>query len=411
MKKLNLLAFVTFVVILCTSCSSSDDYPDWTFVPKTADSGNSDNPAANFKIGSTVGYADNSSTFYSATSRDYAISANNEGHIRFINHSAVYDADGTLRHDYNFLLVVKNSTSSSEYFVVRPDCIGWGDSHYDKNGWSGEGFDSSTDNWNAWSNNMNGAVVDATISREGENIVVNMVSTCPDGTVYKAKYSGVTHGNSEQNINVCLTVDHCYLEIDIAGMELAFPNPDEPEDNTPLIVPFDVDGTVGNPECTSNFLTEFSPYYQIEDGTTTSWTFFNTTNGEGEWNNWLMAVTTVADRWTDGYSEYVVRRADPNAWRGNEGAVGTWESEGFDGDWIPEFKREMNGAVCTVTIIRNGSTAVINAVNTGRNGKVYKSNLTLNDCGEPGKPVNVFFSVDHSYIQFKKGGYTTTSNK
>ncbi len=152
---------------------------------------------------------------------------------------------------------------------------------------------------------------------------------------------------------------------------------------------------VGADDCSSGFFTEFSDYFTIEPGQTFHTQFINHTNGSANWNNWNLCVSTAAERFADGYLEYIVLRSDLYGWGASYDA-GTWESEGYD-DW-DQFRKDMEGALVDLTITRDGATVKVVAIATAVNGTVYKETFTT-DCGDGNQDINAFLVVDGSYLQ------------
>ncbi|MCF0203103.1 MAG: glycoside hydrolase family 43 protein, partial [Bacteroidaceae bacterium] len=68
--------------------------------------------------------------------------------------------------------------------------------------------------------------------------------------------------------------------------------------------------TLGATNNSSPFWSAFSDYYTLEGDGTLEAKFVNYTAGANNWENWLLACSTDANRGATGYSEYFVQRAD-----------------------------------------------------------------------------------------------------
>ena len=105
----------------------------------------------------------------------------------------------------------------AEYAILRSDLFGWGLNYADGT-WTSTGYDD----WDAFRENMDGAVVKMTISRNGTQCVMNATATCQNGHVYNETFT-VDIGNDSENIRAFLTVDGCHLEMQPAGCMLTKP--------------------------------------------------------------------------------------------------------------------------------------------------------------------------------------------
>ena len=181
----------------------------------------------------------------------------------------------------NWLVVLTNGKNRdeagyAEYFVLRADAYGWGDSNYVGGNISHNfNFDDGS-----FVNDMKGAYVDLTIKRTGNRIDIKAVVTSTAGTVYN--YTFFYEGSLADNIGAFLTCEGSYLAIDpetvYVGQQYA--------PNTYLVGPADL--SAGWWSYFSNFsLIKTNPFV---------YTFINNTSGAANWNNWLLVVTNGKDR-------------------------------------------------------------------------------------------------------------------
>lgn len=105
----------------------------------------------------------------------------------------------------------------AEYFVIRSDLYGWGES-YDGGNWSNEGYGD----WDKFRVDMNGAYVDLSILRDNETANVEAKASCSDGTVYIERFHGAT-GNANDQIRAFLIVDGSHLKMNTSDCYLYIP--------------------------------------------------------------------------------------------------------------------------------------------------------------------------------------------
>lgn len=148
------------------------------------------------------GATDNSAGWWSAFSDLYQISKEQSAEFRFYNYNS-----GTNNWD-NWLLVCTNGKDShggggTEYFVIRADAYGWGNSSYSANDIQ------SNFNWNTFVADMNGALVDVTVSYSGTRVDVKTKVTTKAGKQYDYSYwqSGITAAQ----IGIFFTVEKAHI--------------------------------------------------------------------------------------------------------------------------------------------------------------------------------------------------------
>mgnify|MGYP006913762652 CR=1 FL=1 len=97
-----------------------------------------------------------------------------------------------------------------------------------------------------------GAQVDITLERKGDEIYMTAVATAKNGTVYKEMY----HQTIGQDvIRVFLIADHSYLKLDASGCTVSEPAKVETTE-------------IGTSDCSAAWWTSFSDYFQIPAGKT-----------------------------------------------------------------------------------------------------------------------------------------------
>lgn len=323
----------------------------------------------------TVGAADNSAAWWTAFSNYFRIPANGSMKFKFINHT-----NG--KNNWNnwcFALCTddeRGGTDYAEYFLIRSDLYGWGDS-YASGTWTSEGYD----NWDTFRADMEGAEVTVTVQRNGATVSVEAVAKAINGNVYKEAFT-TTCGDGTQVVRAFFVVD---------GAHIVF---DTEETSALTTVPL-TKNTIGAEDCSTAWWTEFSDYFQIFAGQNLHLEFENHTNGINNWNNWNLSLCTDAERGGSDYAEYFVIRSDLYGW-GESYASGTWSSEGY-GDWNA-FRADMEGAKVTIDIQRNGATVTTTAVATAKNGNVYKETF-VTDCGDGSQTIRAFLIVDGAHLK------------
>jgi len=165
-----------------------------------------------------IGLPDCTTPWWSEFSEYFEIEANKNLELTFINHTS----GGGNWNNWN-LCVSTNAERGAdgylEYFVIRSDLYGWGDS-YASGTWSNEGYPTNDSEWGDFRTNMEGATVVMNITRNGETSTVTALQTCPNGTIYKEVFSAPT-GDEDETINAFLITDGSYLEMKSAQFTVA----------------------------------------------------------------------------------------------------------------------------------------------------------------------------------------------
>jgi len=336
------------------------------------------------KVYIPVGAEDCSSAWWTVFSDYYTLSAEQTFHTQFINHTS----GGGNWNNWNLCVSTeaeRNATGYAEYFVIRSDLYGWGDC-YSSGTWTSEGYPSDDAGWTQFRADMEGAVVDLTVARSGATVKVTAVAKCTNGTTYTETFT-TDCGDGTQNINTFLIVDGSYLQID----------PDET-----YIGNYYESGTkmVGSTACDAGFWTTWSDYYSLTmGGDALRLEFTNNTDAAANYDNWILAVTTQAERNADGYTEYLILRSDAYGW-GTMYDQGTM-TQSFD--WTT-YPKDMNGAKVIMSLsLSSDGTFYMKADQTKADGTAFPD-YTFELPGIPGS-VNVFLTLEKACLDFSFIGY------
>lgn len=186
------------------------------------------------------------------------------------------------------------------------------------------------------------------ITNYGTTAKVTMKASCADAII---RYVDVEEIAVDGSLYYCLTTNGSF--IDIAAEDAAYGQ------------------IVGNTDCSTPWWTAFSDTVKVEEGTTAKVHFKNYTNGNANWNNFLVVLQNIADAHaatdTNGYKEYAVLRADAFGWGSGYDGIVTPESN-FNWD---TYTSDMNGADVILEITNNGTTADVVATIYTKSGTVY----------------------------------------
>ena len=323
----------------------------------------------------TVGAEDNSAAWWTAFSNYFRIPADGNMKFKFTNHT---NGAGNWNNWYFCLCTddERNGSDYAEYFVIRSDLYGWGDS-YGSGTWADEGYGD----WDAFRADMEGAEVTVNVQRSGATVTVEAVAKAINGNVYRETFT-TTCGDGTQVVRAFFIMDGSHIVFDT-------------EETTALTKIALTKTTIGAEDCSAAWWTEFSDYFPIPVGQNLHLEFENHTSGAGNWNNWNLCLCTDAERDGNEYAEYFVIRSDLYGW-GDSYASGTWSNEGY-GDW-DTFRSDMEGAKVIIDIQRNGATVTTTAVATAKNGNVYKEAF-VTDCGDGNQIIRAFLIVDGAHLK------------
>lgn len=303
---------------------------DWNKKPGSAGSEPS-------KVYVPVGTEDCSTPWWTEFSDYFQIPAGATFHTQFINHTS----GGGNWNNWNLCVSTnaeRGGTGYAEYFVIRSDLYGWGGS-YDSGTWTNSGYPSDDAGWGQFRLDMEGALVDLTVARDGATVKVTAVATAKNGTVYTETFT-TDCGDGNQTINAFLIVDGSYLQID--------------PDQTYVGTKYNSGSyLVGPADCTGGWWTYFSEPYDFESGPSEEnpfvFHFINNNSGGGaNWNNWLLVCTSGGG---PGSPENFVLRSDAFGW-GSLYDGGTM-TQSFNWD---TYVQDMHGAECWVGVSHSGPT-------------------------------------------------------
>ncbi|MBR6962269.1 MAG: hypothetical protein IKH86_01445 [Prevotella sp.] len=334
-----------------------------------------------------VGAEDNSTAFWSVFSDYYTIKPNETLTLEFKNYSVK-------QYNYqNWVVAVttdaeRGAENYSEYVVLRADNYAW---QYGLNTGpesSHDWFTSISSNyvWETFLDDMDGSDVVMTITRAYEKVTIHADITTAGGKSYFEDFV-INCGDGEQNIRAFLLTEGGHLVID--NSKTTIKNTDLP-----------VEGQVGKTDNTTGFFGEFSDYFTINPNQTLTIEFDNYAGAEDggyTWYNWLVALTTDADRGGEGYSEYAVVRPDNWGWNATADTNDKSWYKSLDNfyDW-DHFNSNIDGAHVIMTIERKGAEVTMQAYYT-KDDVSYWERFVL-DCGDGSQVMRAFLSVDHSHL-------------
>ena len=302
------------------------------------------------KLYTTIGNTDNTTAFWGAHSDNIKVAAGETFVSSFTNYT-----NG--QNNWNNFCVVLCRADNSEYAVVRADNYGWG-----------TGYDACTlsggqQDWGAWLKAMNGAKVKVAVTNNGNGTAdVQMVMVGNDGKTYTQSYTGIN------------TIDagDFYFRFTVDGSHIEF------------------DDVIGNEDNSSAFWGAHSQMLRVPKGQTVTQRFKNFTNLQNNWNNFCVVLTR------EDNTEYAVVRADNFGW-GDSYAACT--PSGGQSDWAAWLKA-MDGAMCTVSVTNNGSSADVKCIMVGNDGKTYKQDY-IGISPVDGEDLFFRFTIDGSHLVFE----------
>ena len=334
-----------------------------------------------------VGAEDNTTGWWSAFSDYYTIEPNKTLTLKFQNFSS------KANNWSNWLAVVTNDADRgadgySEYVVLRADNYAW---QYGLN----TGPDSTHDwytsltsnfNWDIFADEMDGSTVEMTIMRSNAVVTIHADITAASGNQYFEEFV-INCGDGTQNVRAFLTTENGHLVID--------------NDATAITETAKNETVVGNVDNTTGWWSAFSDYYTIEPNKTLTLKFQNFSSKANNWSNWLAVVTNDADRGADGYSEYVVLRADNYAWQyglntGPDSTHDWYTSLTSNFNW-DIFADEMDGSTVEMTIMRSNAVVTIHADITAASGNQYFEEFVIN-CGDGTQNVRAFLTTENGHL-------------
>ncbi len=169
---------------------------------------------------------------------------------------------------------------------------------------------------------------------------------------------------------------------------------------------------VGAEDNSAAWWTAFSDYFTIPTNKLLHIEFVNHTSGNGNWNNWNLAVTNeIADRTADGYKEYFVLRSDAYGWGGRMADDGyafdikmitqNYPDTDGDSDIWNDFRTTMQGAHVSIDVDHSATGNVyVTATAVGTNGTTLVE--TYQQPVSATANIVAFLVCDGSYFEMKK---------
>ena len=304
------------------------------------------------KLYTTIGNSDNSTPFWGAHSENIKVAPGETFVTSFTNYS-----NGGANWN-NFVVVLCNSTGATEYAVVRADNFGWGDGYAACTPTCDNGGD-----WAAWLKAMDGAKVRLAVTNNGDGTAdVQAVMEAKNGKVFTQEYKGINTVNPN-DFYFNLTVDGSHIEFD---------------------------DVIGADDNSTGFWGAHSADVTIPAGKTYTTRFRNYTSGAANWNNFVVVLTKASDY------EYAVVRADNFGWGDCYGAC---TPSGGQSDWAA-WLAAMDGALVTVSVTNNGTSADVKCVMVGNDGKTYKQDY-IGISPIDGNDLDFHFTIDGSHLVFE----------
>ena len=319
------------------------------------------------KMYTNIGATDNSTGFWGAHSEATKVEPGETFVTTFTNYT---NGGGNWN---NFVVCLTSGDGSTEYGILRADNWGWGSA------WTGEELASKctpsggqTD-WAAWLAAMDGAKVTVYVTNNGDGTCdVRTVMAGTDGETYYQDYIG---------LNTVTNPDDFYFHFTVDGSHIEF------------------DDVLGAEDNTTAFWKAHSEAFQVPVGQTLTRRFKNYTNGGGNWNNFVVCLTTA-----DGSTEYGILRADNWGWgTGWEGAelASKCTPSGGQTDWAA-WLAAMDEATVTVSVTNHGDgTCDVRCVILGTDGETYHQDyIGLNTVTNP-DDLYFHFTVDACHLIFE----------
>lgn len=287
----------------------------------------------------------------------------------------------------NWVIVLTNGkafgeSGYAEHFVLRGDAYGWGDAHYD-----GTQI-NHTFNFDNFTSEMNGAYVDITLTRNENTVNMAAVVTGSSGQTYTYNFSYT--GELEETIGAFITGEKNYIKLDAEQVYA------DGESFTPGSY------LVGPEDCSAGWWSVFSDNYVIKGNNEYPFgiIFTNNTNGQNNWNNWILVATNGVPLNGAGYAEYFVLRADAYGW-GDANYSGDNISHGFNWD---TFKDDMQGAYVRLFVNRNNTNLSMNTIIRTASGSVLTP-YTYSHTGISTDEVGVFLTAEGASLDICTVGY------
>lgn len=150
--------------------------------------------------------------------------------------------------------------------------------------------------------------------------------------------------------------------------------------------------TYGAEDNSAVWWSAFTPYMtSATNNCEFHYSFTNYTGKGNNWENWVLVLTNGKERGSDGYTEYVVLRADAFGW-------GTfYNAAGLSHDYVWDtFKDDMNGAKVDLTVRVIDGVMNMTALTTTTAGKLYTYTYTVS--GIPSGVKGTFMTMEKAHL-------------
>ena len=217
-----------------------------------------------------LGAEDNTSAWWSVHTENIKVAPKETKVVNFVNYSS------GANNWNNFVIVLNDNTTATEYAVLRADNFGWG------NGYAACTTSGGQADWATWLAAMDGAKVTAYISNNGDGTAdVRTVMYGTDGVTYTQDYIGINTVDPD-DMYFRFTIDGCHLEFETE---------------------------VGLADFSTAWWTVHTTNVQVPSHTVCTINFTNYTSGANNWNNFLVVLNNSTT-----LTEYAVLRADNYGW-------------------------------------------------------------------------------------------------
>lgn len=349
-------------------------------LPEISESEGEENEDENSKI--IVGNEDCSTGFLGAYSPIMTSQGDCIFHYKFINHTS------GVNNWNNWCLVVSNGKligedGYQEYAFVRADNWGWlngdGNNTIEASGYPLSNTYDVSNNWTVFREEMEGAVVDLTVKRQGPRLTMHadIITKSELNWTYDWTYDGIAGGE----LGVFLTVDGSYLEID--SQETYVGN-----------IYSQGSYVVGNQDNSTGWWGAHSSKMLMEGDGKIVYQFYNHTSKVEVWNNYVGVVTIGTHPTESGYSgsdELLILRADPYGWGAIYDESAITIVDGMDIE-------KADGALVTVSFTKKG-TDIVYSASLNLNGEIMiPYTYTASNFPKDQQQWATFLTVDNCWL-------------
>lgn len=349
-------------------------------LPEISESEGEENEDENSKI--IVGNEDCSTGFLGAYSPIMTSQGDCIFHYKFINHT------NGVNNWNNWCLVVSNGKligedGYQEYAFVRADNWGWlngdGNNTIEASGYPLSNTYDVSNNWTVFREEMEGAVVDLTVKRQGPRLTMHadIITKSELNWTYDWTYDGIAGGE----LGVFLTVDGSYLEID--SQETYVGN-----------IYSQGSYVVGNQDNSTGWWGAHSSKMLMEGDGKIVYQFYNHTSKVEVWNNYVGVVTIGTHPTESGYSgsdELLILRADPYGWGAIYDESAITIVDGMDIE-------KADGALVTVSFTKKG-TDIVYSASLNLNGEIMiPYTYTASNFPKDQQQWATFLTVDNCWL-------------